>query len=255
MAKSAVMNLQTTEPIQCRPRINPWLSLPSSPPFVLSSDREFIAKHNERYGGTDFEVHLTALPEPHTGNTQAGVVLLSLNPGHTEGDATEHADPTYAAVIRSCHAESPVRYPFYPLDPAYQQMLAGQWWMKKTRALREVVGVDAVAQGLLCVQFFPYHSRRYRPLLGGAKIPSQEWGFQLVLEAISRNAVIVLMRNRVAWFRALPQLAQYDSRRLFELQNRRNPTISSKNCPRGFEIICEALLTHSAQLKGSGMAW
>jgi len=70
-------------------------------------------------------------------------------------------------------------------------------------------------------------------------VPSQEYGFALVRDAIARDAVIVVMRSLARWLAAVPELAGYSRR--FGLRSVQNVTISPKNCPDGYAAVIDAL--------------
>ena len=71
-------------------------------------------------------------------------------------------------------------------------------------------------------------------------LPSQEYSFHLVRQAINRNAIIVLMRSKKLWFSAVPELEDYHS--VFSVRNVQNPTISPGNLPESYSSIIQAIL-------------
>jgi hypothetical protein len=94
---------------------------------------------------------------------------------------------------------------------------------------------ELVAAQLLSVEYSPYHSERFghHPML-----PSQEYGFHLVRQAVLRNAVVVVMRSLKLWQAAVPELIGYH--RAFTLRSVQNVAISPGNCPDGFGLLIEA---------------
>src|SRR5436305_345217 len=72
----------------------------------------------------------------------------------------------------------------------------------------ETVGLQRVQTGVACVEWFPYHSERFRRLR--LLLPSQAYGFSLVARAVDRGAVIVLMRSRALWLNSVAGLASAD---------------------------------------------
>jgi hypothetical protein len=71
---------------------NPWSELPAQSPYVLDRDLASIDKYNT-LRNNDEKIIVESLPEPFIGNPQsARVVLLNLNPGHSEDDAKAHSD-------------------------------------------------------------------------------------------------------------------------------------------------------------------
>ena len=192
---------------------NPWEMLPATAPFVLPHDLDIVGKYNERAKG-DSRLQLSVLPEPYLGNPGAPVVLLNLNPGyHPTNDPVNHARPEFIRRNREnlLHASTP--HPFYLLDPTLIPHRT-QWWDKRLRRLIEATSLASVTNNVLCVEYFPYHSRKSNrcPLL-----PSQQYSFAMVKIAVSRGATILLMRSSRKWRMAVPELEGYSN--LYEANN------------------------------------
>jgi len=58
---------------------NPWIDLPATAPFVLPCDNQGILDFNNK-AKPEHKIHLEVLPAPYTGNPEAKIVLLNLNP-------------------------------------------------------------------------------------------------------------------------------------------------------------------------------
>ena len=217
---------------------NPWIRLPQSPPFVLQEDRSAIDRFNAR--ATELhQIHLELIPEPFLGRPDAPIVLLNLNPGFdSEETRFHHSDSYFIEQSRKNLLHSPIRYPFYLLNPELSQSLGHQWWRRKLKAPIAIAGVDKVASRVLCIEYFPYHTKRYKK--AAAALHSQGYSFSLARQAIQRNALIVIMRSRALWMDAVPELARYA--RVFELRNPQNVSVSPRNCPEGYPRLEEALL-------------
>jgi hypothetical protein len=120
-------------------------------------------------------------------------------------------------------------YPFYPLSPAFNRTGSGNWWHKRLRELRREAGLDdqTLAQRLLAVEWFPYHSARckfHKPIVG-----SQAYGFQLARDLIQRERVeVVGMRSKKQWGKADTAFL-----RLPYLKNPRNVSITRNNMDPG----------------------
>jgi hypothetical protein len=99
------------------------------------------------------------------------------------------------------------------------------------------VGLNAVANGLLCVEYFPYHSDKYARKT--PRVKSQEYGIELVRNAITRKAIIIVLRSLDRWLVAVPELSSYGRR--YCLNSTQNVAISEKNCPTGYGDIIEVL--------------
>jgi hypothetical protein len=112
---------------------------------------------------------------------------------------------------------------------------------RKTAGLADlisVVGHDAVAQKVMCVEHFPYKSERYAP--SGASLPSQRYSFDLVRDAIRRRKQIVVMRSERIWLLSVPELGSYPYVRL---SNHQNPHLSrAQMTATQFDALCKALL-------------
>lgn len=82
-------------------------------PYVLDIDRASLDKCNAIHHN-DERVIVESIPEPFIGNPQsAKVVLLSLNPGHSEDDAKAHSDAAFRdAMMRNLRHEAQ-DCPFY----------------------------------------------------------------------------------------------------------------------------------------------
>jgi hypothetical protein len=219
---------------------NPWRRLPNQPDFVLPEDHDQVIEFN-RCATPEGYFHLNLIPEPFLGLPDAPVVLLGLNPGYTDEDDAHHKDPAFVARSRAnlLHRES--QYPFFLLDPAITAPGAA-YWKAKLRRLTEKFGAETIARHTLCVEFTPYHSVGFRH--ERLKLPSQQYSFDLVRQAVSRGAVIVIMRGKRFWVAAVPELLDYG--RLFGLNSWQAAYISPGNCPTGFERICEALSKYDA---------
>jgi hypothetical protein len=216
---------------------NPWLSLPAAAPYVLPEDRALVERYN-RGAPESYRIQLGVLPEPFLGRPDAPVVLLALNPGYSDGDPAVHASPRFAAHARANLAHAARHYPFYLLDPANDGP-GRQWWRRRLKTLLEEFPEERVASALLCVEYFPYHSRRFRA--AGLALPSQRYGFGLVRRALARGAVVVCMRARTLWTAAVPELGAPG--RLLVLRTPQNVAVSPRNCPDGYGQIRRALAT------------
>lgn len=215
--------------------INPWLTTPSVPPFVLAQDAELVNRFN-RTAPLRTRLRLDLLPEPFQGGVAAPVVLLGLNPGVSSDDPAIHARPDFARILRSTLAHEPIPFPFYLLNPDVSGP-GREWWDRKLASVLKVVPRQILSERLLSIEYAPYHSEKFgHPRM---VLPSQRYGFYLVREAMSRNAVIILMRGRRLWYNAVPELERYSGH--YTLQSVQNVTISPRNCPQGFEPLLAAL--------------
>lgn len=200
---------------------NPWASLPSEPPYVLPMDRDGVAAHERRLARLNPErrkvrqLHTELLPTPFVGDPLAPVVLLNLNPGYSDRDVGDYAEPPFhnAAVDNLTHAVSGL--PFFPVDPQFSQTSSYDWWAARLRQIMETTGLDNVARRLFCVQAFPYHSQEFDPWLWEPArlyelFPSQSYTAHLLSDAAERDAMIIGLRSgkdaRNYWANTMPGL-------------------------------------------------
>lgn len=186
---------------------NPWRALPNVPPYVLGADLASINQSNAKRHWIEVE---NVLPEPFIGAVHsARVIALQLNPGfNAELDPPVHAQADFrTALLKNLrHEESD--WPFYYFDPAFTGTPGGKWWARHTKKLREAVPVKTLAQRFAVVELFPYKSHRYRR----CDVDSQSYGFELVRNAMKRDAVVLISRSLAMWESAIPELRGYGKR-------------------------------------------
>lgn len=220
---------------------NPWLKLADSEPFVLESDRRVIDQFQlDAKESNQLKTYL--MPIPFIGNHLAPVVLLNLNPGFHQADDLYQIAEKFQTVSRNCLAHARNDYPFYFLHETLESPNGGpgyDWWAKRTLSqLLKCFSPQVLSQKIFCVEYFPYRSITFRH--AGTVLASQHYGFDLVRQATSRKAIIVLMRSKRLWFEAVPELEQYQH--LFMVKNPRNPAITRNNLPLGvFDRIVNAI--------------
>jgi hypothetical protein len=219
---------------------NPWRNLPSEPPYVLPVDREAIDRFNQTAKPEHF-IHLVHMPEPFLGRPDAPVVLLGLNPGHKADDDEWHANPSFRERSRRNLLHNELAYPFYLLDPA-EPAPGHRWWSRKLKEPVAASSLEVVARSVLCVELFPYHSRRFAH--ASLRVPSQSYSLDLVERAIQRRAMIVLLRSERLWMACVPGLATYD--RLHRVKNVQNPAVSRRNLPSAFDELLRQLTSFPA---------
>jgi hypothetical protein len=213
---------------------NPWHRLPSHADYVLPEDAAQTFAFNLQ-ARPEVYLHLNLIPEPFLGLPDAPVVVLNRNPGYSEGDDAHHVDPLFVEYSRANLLHRATPFPFFLLDPAVAAP-GNRYWSQKLKALIGECSLPTVAQKVLCVEYFPYHSIQFG---FRRKLPSQDYSFSLVREAVGRKSVIVLMRGRKEWISAVPMLSDYPKK--YELNSSLNVAITAKNCPKGFTEICAAL--------------
>jgi hypothetical protein len=180
----------------------------------------------------DTRIHTNLLPEPFFGRFDAPVVVLLLNPGFSTGDARFHNQPKFRSRLRAAIQAESEFPPHFHLD-GVADWPGGRWWLRSARPLIQEVGLDCVANNLLAIEFFPYHSKKFQH--GHLRLPSQEFSFSLVRAAIDRKAKIICVRGANVWFGAVPQLASY--RWLSQMKNPRSASLSANNLSSSKSVV------------------
>src|SRR5688572_19533734 len=153
--------------------VNPWARLPSEPPFVLAEDRLSVETFNEQNRKRlDRQIRTELMPEPFIGRVDAPLVILALNPGFSSRDASAHARPEFRSAVRRCLGGAPMPYPFFHLDPTIEGP-GWDWWKLALKELLEGYDRATLARSILCLEFFPYHSKEFAH--GHLRLPSQEY--------------------------------------------------------------------------------
>jgi len=208
---------------------NPWLALGKEQPFVLDGDLEAIRTINSKHSGRETEIRLDVMPEPFVGNPEAPIWLLNLNPGFDEGDLTHGDDireqQRTALTLEADH--------FWLLNPKNDHIPGYHWWTKRTRKLAEEVGLRNVTTGLFCVELFPYHSQSFLP---GAKVPSQDFTFEVVRSGVRKKKTFLVMRSEKVWRQAVPELGDAD---LIRTNTPRCAYLTPGNISRFNEVVAK----------------
>lgn len=213
---------------------NPWHLLPSKSPYVLTDDFAAIA-HHRNYSN----LRLDALPGQVIGGlNNAEVVFLLLNPGFDDKDITiDLTLPHYVEANRRNHID-PFSSPFYYFGGDLEQTVGYGWWRRILNPLIKAgVTETKLRNKIMAIEYFPYHSETYKSL---PIVPSQQYAFNLVDEAIRRNKTIVVTRSKDLWYDAVPALKEYAN--MMQIKNPRQPYVSPNNLgEENFKILLSKL--------------
>lgn len=239
---------------------NPWVNIPDNPPYCLPSECETINYHNTNCKPIN-KIHTNALPEPFIGDLKkAKVVLLQLNPGWEEEDPIAHHDMDYNATIRNNLKQKNLdTYPLYALNPKYKHTGNARYWNKRLKELVIQAGLKNVAEKLVILEYFPYHSKRYhefpkkllfhfkmKDLTPSRYLHSQLYNFHLLREYLeNEKTMIIALRAGKRWMNAMKTVYNLDQETCDRLIsgniNPRNPYINAKSLGDGFEEIVSKL--------------
>jgi hypothetical protein len=141
----------------------------------------------------------------------------------------------FRRLWRANLGHEPQDYPFYHFDPRIAGTPGDVYWSLKLRQPIARFGKKRVAETFFAVEFFPYMTSSG---IGQPAVPSQEYTFSLVRDAMAGGAIIIRMRYPW-WLRVIPGLIVYTH--YYELNNPRNVAITKKNCPQGYAKIRQVL--------------
>jgi hypothetical protein len=232
---------------------NPWEKLPKQNNFyVLEEDAEIINQFNEylkNYKDDEiYRIHTEIMPAPFMGDVlNSKIVILTLNPGY---DSDEESSDYYLNYIpyweKQIIHEFPVpEYPLFCFDDEYVEK--SDYWKIKLNPIIQVSTVEKVAKNISIIEFFPYHSEKYRDIpkkISKDYLISQQYNFHLVRKAIERDAIIVIQRGERLWKEAIPELKILEGQKnLYRTNSYGNPIMSENNLPDAFEKIKHILNT------------
>ena len=231
---------------------NPWENLPKLNNFyVLEEDAPFINQFNESLSQNTkelFKIHTEIMPAPFMGDIlNSKIVILTLNPGF---DKTENKNGFYQEYKENwekqiVHQFPDPKYPLFCFEKKY--VTFSNYWQIKLNPLIQVSSVEKVAKNISIIQFFPYHSEKFRNIpkkISKDYLISQQYNFHLVRKAIERDAIIVIQRGERLWKEAIPELEKLDNKKnIYKTNSYLNPIMSENNLPDAFEKIKHILNT------------
>lgn len=211
---------------------NPWVHLPTLPPYVLPADRAAVEAF-QAHASPAHRLQLELLPEPFLGRPDAPVVLLIANPGFHRDDRIWHEKAVFANRARANLEHRFGAFPFHLLSGEFPSP-AHKAWAKRVRHLRQPP--ESLAKRLACVALHGYRAAKFDPRL---HVPSREYALELVRRALAREAVVVVLRAWTQWLEAVPELEGHP--RVFTLNSPQSAMVTRKNCPDGFDAVLAAL--------------
>lgn len=215
--------------------LSPWRDLPTESLYILPEDLKSI-QHHRNFSN----LRLETLPDQFVGGLDtAEVVFLALNPGFHESDITVNLQLPEFLEANHNNRNDPYGSPFYYFGGGLAQTGGYKWWARILNSLlQEGVTEAALRQKIMLIEYFPYHSPDWKKSL--PLVPSQQFAFDLVREAIDRKKTIVIMRSEKLWRKAVPELATY---KYMLVKNLRRPFISPNNLgDENFKAILAKLI-------------
>ena len=229
---------------------NPWIEFVEKlddTNFVLKKEQAVIEKFNQNVKD-NFKIHSEIMPAPFMGNVQtAPIVLLMLNPGYDQEEELKGFYKEYRSFWKNeiQHIQSIPELPLFCLDERYVNY--SNYWEKKLKPLTLMTSREKVAENICNIQFFPYHSLKFKTISNKILenegfenyLPSQNYNFHLVREAMKREVIIIILRSRKMWFEAIPELKVYKN--LHYTNSYLNTILSERNLSEAFPKIINIL--------------
>lgn len=239
-------------------KINPWKELTEKieqnffqliDENSLDADKIVIENFNEKQ--TDiFKLRTSMMPAHFTGNIlKSKILLLATNPGYVEKEVENfYRNPKFIKeriMDLTFSSDS-----FISKDE--EQIQESPYWNQKLRWLIEEVGFDNVSKNISLMQFNPYHSIKFREVAkkyfkntnSTNYLKSQNYGFQLLKYCINKDKLIVVLRSKKAWFKAVPELIEYEQNgKVITIKNKKQPSLSPNNfeTENGFNKLIDKL--------------
>lgn len=224
---------------------NPWLQIIDDFDkgiYVLPEDKEIIECFNKSVND-EYKICTNVFPAPFMGDVNnSPVVLLTLNPGFDDKEYNKGYYKQYAPFWKNeiQHKSSFDNLRLFCLEEEYCKY--SDYWLKKLAPLIAISNKEKVANSISVIQFFPYHSRKYKDFpkrILKQELKSQAYNFYLVKKAIERKAIIVVLRSRNKWIGEIPELGIYE--KYFFTSSYLNPILSEKNLTSCFPLLREVL--------------
>ena len=195
---------------------NPWHEI-TPDNKILSRDREAVQIHNKKYSHLEEKrISLVDYPEPFIGNPNAKIYILLANPGRSSESEKKHSSELKKRALESYIINNlrhnKLEYPFYLLDPKFREWHKGsEWWGKALKGLIEISSYEKIAQEVISVELYGYHSTRFEKGICDKLVSlSSLYSYGLVEKAIKENKIILLPRAVGEWYKKVPALKSYD---------------------------------------------
>lgn len=203
-------------------------------PINPQSSTEFYRdywKREER----DRRIVASLIPKPFFGRLEGSrIVIVLANPGFKPGDLSEVDDKSFSeAAWRNLRQTIPQgEFPFFFLNPEFSWHPGFRWWTRVLEGLirdlaprhgSELGAMRFLADRIVCVESFPYHSESF-PGVWTLKLPSSRKAKALVDHlVVERDRLVHMIRPR-EWTRSLAS----DGTLLVGSANARNCALSEE---------------------------
>lgn len=243
---------------------NPWRDIVATEKIkIIKDDEVFLndyilecSKPSENNLNKD---SLNQWPEPYIGNPKAPVYLLKGNPGYCNLDHLFTEDPVFVDIMKRNlkHDELDNLNDFVYFNTLQTRGLVHggcQWWMNKTKALRETL--EGSHPFIFDLEYSPFHSKN-----GVMPDPNQlmqtkayQYSNYLLKLALESDKILILMRKQGLWMDRLKQIASKNNltlnkERIMKLSRTRQQT-ANRVCHDTPCVSCGRYETHADSRKG-----
>ena len=247
---------------------NPWPELIEAENYYLKDDFDIIKAFNEKEKirkekyvkdkkdpkkAKDFEIRFDLIAEPFFGNPEANIIVLAANPGVSTGvrelDLYKKHPKFQNDIIKYHKDHKSISYPYYYFNPDFDENPGYDWAIARFNSLQKESKLDwnLLSNKILCLQYFPYHSKNFKNIKKGEYLESQKYTFQLLANGIDRNALIICFRCLNLWDQALtdnisPDFSLKNYENLIVLNSSQSVYVTRGNMKEGnYEKLLKAL--------------
>ncbi|GHU87396.1 hypothetical protein FACS189476_02780 [Spirochaetia bacterium] len=205
---------------------NPWKSLnKNNGEYIANCDKNDINSFYRYSLIGDYSLQLKCMPGPYMGNPQkAAVFILALNPGHSGIEDIKFTNENEELMLNNLQHKIE-NYPFFLLNQKFKGTGGYEWWYKKSKYFINELGIEWFSKLMCNVEYFPYCSKKYKNI--NKILPSQYYTFSLIRDAIKNKKIIIIMRGKTYWYKAIPELENYKD--VYFLHSTQNVILSPNN--------------------------
>lgn len=215
----------------------------------LERDETIIQAFNQKQSDI-YRFRTSMMPAHFTGNIlNSKIVLLATNPGYVEKEEENfYCNPKFIKERINDLTFSSSNF----ISNDKERVKESPYWNQKLRWLIEEVDFDKVSKHISLLQFNPYHSikfkevakKYYKGISTDNYLDSQLYGFELLKNCIKQGKLIVVLRSKKPWFKAVRELNEYEQTGMvITIKNKRQPFLSPNNfeTENGFNKLVQAL--------------
>ena len=205
---------------------NPWLKITKGNVKIATCDIPFFNKGGSfaAYIKKKQKVKLTfeCLPDPFCGSPDSKVYCLNKNPG--KPDPCFKGETAFEnATLDNMQLKAATCFWAEKFPNKCGKLHDGVTWLKKrTMQLESILGRHP---NIFFIEYFPYHSTNGFSF--PKDLPSYAFTNELIIQAMSQNKLIILMREKKNWLNRIKDLDKYPL--LVYLKENRGGYLTTRN--------------------------